>query len=206
MKGINSSRKLEQATRENMVFMYIAAGQHPDHSTLSQFRKRNGEAFKKAASEFLQMLVNVGLVDLKTLAIDGTKLKANAAREKMVTAATAHRRIQVIDKHLQDMSEQMDRAEAEDNLKPRITSGRHWLWYRPPSRRRSRSVERRRRSYWSWLLSLKPKTPGGWLRNRHLTKRKWRHDSAISRRRARRSEAVHRNHQVTNRRESRIAI
>ncbi|MCY4656587.1 MAG: IS1182 family transposase [Gammaproteobacteria bacterium] len=116
MKGINSSRKLEQATRENMVFMYIAAGQHPDHSTLSQFRKRNGEAFKKAASEFLQMLVNVGLVDLKTLAIDGTKLKANAAREKMVTAATAHRRIQVIDKHLQDMSEQMDRAEAEDNL------------------------------------------------------------------------------------------
>ena len=53
MKGINSSRMLEHATHDSAAFMYISVGQHPDHSTLSQFRKCNGVAFKKAAAEFL---------------------------------------------------------------------------------------------------------------------------------------------------------
>ena len=118
MTGMNSSRKLEQATRENVVFMTIAAGTHPDHSTLAQFRKRKGAAFQQAAAEFLHILVLAGVVDLKTLAIDGTKLKANAAREKMLTAQTARQRIRAIERYLQEASEQADRAEAEDDSRP----------------------------------------------------------------------------------------
>jgi len=121
MKGINTSRELEQATRENMVFLYISAGHHPDHNTLSQFRKRNGEAFQKAASKFLQMLVLDGQVDLKTLVIDGTKLKANIVREQRETAEMAREYVRVIEKYLKAVSEQTDRVEAEGNH--RVQSG-----------------------------------------------------------------------------------
>ncbi|MCY4657906.1 MAG: transposase, partial [Gammaproteobacteria bacterium] len=117
MKGINTSRELEQATRENMVFLYISAGHHPDHRTLSQFRKRNGEAFQKAASKFLQMLVVAGQVEIKTLVIDGTRIEW----EKRVTAEMAREYVRVIEKYLKAMSEQTDRVEAEGNH--RVQSG-----------------------------------------------------------------------------------
>lgn len=62
--------------------MYIAAGAHPDQTTLANFRKQHLATFQAAKHDFLHVLVAAGVVDLKTLAIDGTKLKVYAARER----------------------------------------------------------------------------------------------------------------------------
>lgn len=115
MKGVSSSRKLEAAAQERLDFMYIAAGEQPDHSTLAAFRKRNTEAFKKAAASLLHVLVEAGVVKLDAVALDGTKLKAYAAREKSLTAARARQRVaqyRALIKTLNARADQQDAAES----------------------------------------------------------------------------------------------
>ena len=114
VKGVSSSRQLEEATRMNLDFMYIANGEHPDHSTLSIFRKQHREAVTRAAGEVLQIAVKAGVLDLRGLAVDGTKLKAYAAREKHLTAKQARKRIRAYEKLIDRLQEQSDQAEAED--------------------------------------------------------------------------------------------
>ncbi len=113
MTGVNSSRKLEQATHDRLDFMYIAGGQHPDHTTLANFRRAHRAAFEAAAAEFLQVLIEGGVVQLSAIAVDGTKLKAYAAREKSLTAKLARKRIEVCQKVIARLSEQADRHDAE---------------------------------------------------------------------------------------------
>ena len=114
VKGVSSSRQLEEATRLNLDFMYIANGEHPDHSTLANFRKHHQAAFKQAAGEVLQIAVDAGVLDLRGLAVDGTKLKAYASREKHLTAKKARRRIAAYEKLLDELQANSDRADAEE--------------------------------------------------------------------------------------------
>ncbi len=120
MTGVNSSRKLEQATHDRLDFMYIAGGQHPDHTTLANFRRAHRAAFEAAAAEFLQVLIEGGVVQLSAIAVDGTKLKAYAAREKSLTAKLARKRIEVCQKVIARLSEQADRHDCLATIKVRI--------------------------------------------------------------------------------------
>jgi transposase len=77
--GRSSSRRIEQATYDDVAFRYLAADQHPDHDTIANFRQ---EHLKALAGLFVQVLClcqRVGLVKLGHVAIDGTKLWANAS-------------------------------------------------------------------------------------------------------------------------------
>ena len=111
MAGVTSSRKLEAATHERIDFMYIAAGEHPDHATLASFRKRNTEAFKAAAVSLLHVLVQAGVVNLDAVALDGTKLKAYAAREKSLTAAQARKRLGRCRELIETCNDRADQAD-----------------------------------------------------------------------------------------------
>jgi transposase len=87
MRRIISSREIERACKENICFMYLLEGKKaPDHNTISRFRsnillKGAGE---KLRIQLIRMLIEAGMVDLKTVFIDGTKIEANANKYSFV--------------------------------------------------------------------------------------------------------------------------
>ena len=83
--GERSSRGIERQTYESVPFRVIAADQHPDHSTIAEFRKRHLKVIAALFLEILQLGREAGLVKLGHVAIDGTKLKANASKHKAMS-------------------------------------------------------------------------------------------------------------------------
>src|SRR4030088_759872 len=78
--GVFSSRKIERATYDSVAFRYIAANTHPDHDTLATFRKRFASQIEKLFVQVLLVAQEMKLVKLGRIALDGTKVKANARR------------------------------------------------------------------------------------------------------------------------------
>jgi transposase len=110
-KGIYSSRKIEAETHEDVAFRYLAADEHPDHSTLAEFRKRHLAALAGLFGQALQLCQKAGLVKLGHVAIDGSKLQGNASKHK----AMSYERMGETEKRLQaEVEEMLKRAEAED--------------------------------------------------------------------------------------------
>src|SRR6266446_10450130 len=83
--GMPSSRKIEQATYRDVAFRVLAADQHPDHDSIAEFRKRHLEALAGLFVQVLQLCQGAGLVKLGHVALDGTKLKANASKHKAMS-------------------------------------------------------------------------------------------------------------------------
>lgn len=83
--GICSSRKLERATHRDVAIRMLCAGQHPDYRSIARFRARHLEALSELFVEALRLCAKAGLVSLGQLALDGTKLRANASRHKAMS-------------------------------------------------------------------------------------------------------------------------
>ena len=83
--GIYSSRRIEKAARERADFMMIVAGDVPDFRTISDFRKRHLRALAKLFVQVLKLCEAAGLANLGHVAIDGTKIKANASKHKAMS-------------------------------------------------------------------------------------------------------------------------
>ena len=84
-RGVASSRKIEQATYEDVAFRFLSADTHPDHDTIAAFRKRHLDALAGLFLQVLQLCQKAGLVKLGHVAIDGTKMKANASKHKAMS-------------------------------------------------------------------------------------------------------------------------
>ena len=83
--GVHSSRKIERATFDSVAFRYVAANTHPDHDTLATFRRR---FLKEVEALFVQVLVlarEMKLLKLGHIALDGTKITANASKHKALS-------------------------------------------------------------------------------------------------------------------------
>ena len=109
--GVRSSRKLEARLASDVGFMYLAGQSRPDHKTISSFRRRHLGAF---GALFLQVLVlcqEAGLVKLGRVALDGTKVKANASRHKAKSYARMTEREAALAAQVQAI---LDEAEAVD--------------------------------------------------------------------------------------------
>lgn len=83
--GTRSSRQIEKKTHEDVGFRVLAGGQHPDHTRISEFRRVHLEAFAKLFVEILRLCQEAGLVKLGHVAVDGTKVKANASKHKAMS-------------------------------------------------------------------------------------------------------------------------
>lgn len=83
--GKTSSRKLEQATYDDVAFRVLACNQQPDHDSIAEFRKRHLKELGRLFVQVLEMCRRTGLVKLGHVAIDGTKIKANAAKRASLT-------------------------------------------------------------------------------------------------------------------------
>lgn len=81
--GITSSRRLEQRVREDLAFRYLAAGAQPDHWTLNAFRRRHPKALNDLFTQVLEQARRAGLVRLGHVAIDSTRVKANASPNRV---------------------------------------------------------------------------------------------------------------------------
>lgn len=83
--GVYSSRKIQAKTHDDVAFRFLSADEHPDHSTLADFRKRHLSALSGLFVQALQLCEKAGLVKLGHVAIDGTKIKANASKHKAMS-------------------------------------------------------------------------------------------------------------------------
>jgi transposase len=82
--NVRTTRKLEQRVREDLGFRYLAGGAAPDHKTLSEFHRRHCEAIAKMFTEVLLFWRRAGLARLGTVAIDSTRVKAQASRDRVL--------------------------------------------------------------------------------------------------------------------------
>ena len=90
--GIYSSRRIAKASIERADFMMIVAGDPPDFRTISDFRKRHLEALSGLFVQVLKLAEKAGLVKLGHVALDGTKIKANASKHKAMSYARMKQR------------------------------------------------------------------------------------------------------------------
>ena len=85
LSNIYSSRKIEDAVGANIHFMWLAGMQRPDHNTINRFRSdRLKGVLKEVFGQVVMLMVESGLVDIKTIYVDGTKLEANANKYTFV--------------------------------------------------------------------------------------------------------------------------
>ena len=83
--GVTSSRRLEQRIREDLAFRYLAGGAAPDHWTLNTFRRRHGRAINNVFTQVVELARASGLGRLGHVAIDSTRIAANASRNRIDT-------------------------------------------------------------------------------------------------------------------------
>ena len=109
--GVFSSRKLERATYDSVAFRFVAANDHPDHDTIATFRRR---FFKDIEGLFVQVLSlarEMGMLKMGTVALDGTKIHANASRHSALSYEHAGK----IEAQLKaEVADLLARAEAAD--------------------------------------------------------------------------------------------
>ena len=83
--GVFSSRKIERATYENLAFRFVANNLHPDHDTISHFRKTFLVEIQNLFVEILMLAKIAGVLKLGNLSGDGTKIHADASKSKAVS-------------------------------------------------------------------------------------------------------------------------
>jgi len=83
--GVRSSRRIEKETYEDVAFRVLSCDSHPDHSRIADFRKRHLPEISRLFLQVLEICKEVGLVKLGHVALDGTKIKANASKHKSMS-------------------------------------------------------------------------------------------------------------------------
>ena len=109
--GVFSSRNLERATYDLVAFRFIAANEHPDHDTIATFRRRFLEQIEALFVQVLGVAREMGVLKLGTVALDGTKIHANASRH----SALSHEHASRIEAQLKaEVADLLGKAEAAD--------------------------------------------------------------------------------------------
>ena len=97
--GERSSRRIERRCREDVAFRVITANQAPDHATIARFRVRHERALGELFGQVLGLCADAGLVRVGVVAVDGTKVQANASEratcdcEQIARARSSNRRL-----------------------------------------------------------------------------------------------------------------
>lgn len=117
--GVFSSRKIERATHDSIAFRYIAANTHPDHDTIAAFRRRFLSQFEALFVQVLLLAREMKLIKLGRIALDGTKIKANASKHKALSYAHAkkiEKQLKAEVKALTVLAEEADQTPVADGM------------------------------------------------------------------------------------------
>jgi transposase len=117
--GVFSSRKLERASYDSVAFRFIAANQHPDHDTIAAFRRRFLQEIEGLFVQVLAVAREMGVLKMGTMALDGTKIHANASRHSALSyehAGKIEAQLKAEVAELLAKAEAADRADLPDGL------------------------------------------------------------------------------------------
>lgn len=119
LRNLYSSRKIEQALYENIHFMWLASGAKPDHNTINNFRgqRLKGE-FKQIFHQVVYLLSEEGVLSLKDIFVDGTKLEANANRYTFVWGKSIKTRKEKITQQLKSLWAYVEKVYKEEQKIP----------------------------------------------------------------------------------------
>jgi transposase len=116
--GTPSSRKLEQRSYDDVACRFLCADQHPDYRSIARFRRRHLEALSELFVQALALCAKAGIVRLGRIALDGTKLRANASRHKAMSYERMEREEAKLEAELAELREKAEAlladAEATD--------------------------------------------------------------------------------------------
>jgi transposase len=113
--GIYSSRRIARAAVERADFMMIVAGDPPDFRTISEFRRRHLKALADLFVQVLKLAEKAGLVKLGHVALDGTKIKANASRHKAMSYDRMKKREAELEAEVDRWLKTAEAADAEED-------------------------------------------------------------------------------------------
>jgi transposase len=106
-----SSRAIERATYDSVAFRFIAGNEHPDHDTIATFRKRFLPQIQALFVEVLKLARTMGMLKLGTVALDGTKVHANASRHSALSYGHAKKIEKQLKKEVQQLLRLAERAD-----------------------------------------------------------------------------------------------
>lgn len=139
--GITSARRIEQRLGEDLGFRYLAGGARLDNWALSAFRRRHGRALNDAFTRVLEMARDLGLGKLGRVAIDSTRIRANACRDRLETEQRLRRERAKLRRQVRRWQQACERDDGEGGgLKVQIAEAERKLAEMP------RRLERLRKS------------------------------------------------------------
>lgn len=115
--GMPSSRKIERATYESVPFRVLSADQHPDHDTIAAFRRRHLAALSGLFVQVLELCRRAGLVKLGRVALDGTKLKANASRHKAMSYGRMAGELERLEQEVAELLKEAETVDAAEDAR-----------------------------------------------------------------------------------------
>lgn len=115
-RKVDSSRSLEYQLRTNIEFMWLAHGHKIDHTTLSEFRRKHGQAVKALNRSVVELARSLKVTKLSKLYIDGSRIRANSSRYHTLTAEKATQLLELIDKQITEFHEKCDLTDQMEDL------------------------------------------------------------------------------------------
>jgi transposase len=109
--GTKTTRKLEREMHHNLSFIWLMGGLKPDHKTIAEFRRKNKKALKEVLRQCVRMCVKLNLIAGNVLFVDGTKIRANAARGQTHDQAYCERHLSEIDRRIEQLVEECEKID-----------------------------------------------------------------------------------------------
>jgi transposase len=114
LNRVQSSRRLEREAGRNVEVMWLTGRLIPDHKTIADFRKDNGDAIRRVCAQFVAFCRTIGLLTTASVAIDGSKFKAVNNRDRNFTRAKMERRLAQIEESVARYLSQLDTADRQE--------------------------------------------------------------------------------------------
>jgi transposase len=114
-QGKTSSRKLERATYEEVPYRILAGNTHPDHDSIAAFRKRHLPALGGLFTQVLRLCREAGLIKLGHVALDGSRIKANASKHKAMSYARLVRKEEELQREVERLLADAEREDRQED-------------------------------------------------------------------------------------------
>src|SRR6516225_872462 len=122
--GVFSSRRMEKRLVEDVAFRVLAAGHEPDFRTLSDFRKIHLKALEELFQQVLGLALEVGALKLGRVALDGSKIKANASKHKAMSYGRMAETEKRLRKEVRELLKQAETVDEEEDINDTAESAR----------------------------------------------------------------------------------
>ncbi|MGB9880120.1 MAG: transposase, partial [Anaerolineae bacterium] len=144
-KGIRSSRKIEQALHEDVGFRVLSANQQPDFWTIAAFRRRHHKALGDLFVQTVRIAERAGLVKLRHVAVDGTKIKANASKHSAMSYGRMKTEVERLRKEIEEYLHQCDEVDVAEDKKYGEESGWRLPEHLSTAKKRLEAIEKAKR-------------------------------------------------------------